>query len=240
MTGVADGPPTPNCEATTAKEPHEVARMFDHVAPRYDLMNALLSLGQSGRWRRATTAALAARPGELVLDVAAGTGTSTQELARSGAQVLAVDRSKGMIDIGHRDHPEIPFLVGEAGELPFADAAFDAVTISFGLRNMPDPVAVLRELARVTKSGGRLVVCEFSTPSAGWLRLAHRTWLQKFMPLGASLSSSPVSYRYLAQSILDWPSQAVVTDWMQQAGWRDVAYKNLTGGVVALHLGRRP
>lgn len=225
--------------ATADKRPAEVARMFDDVAPRYDLMNDLLSLGQDARWRRAATAALAVRPGERVLDLAAGTGTSTEPLVRAGAQVFGLDRSEGMVEVGRHRHPEVTFAVGDALALPFADEAFDAVTVSFGLRNMPSPLDVLGELARVTKPGGRLVVCEFSTPTAAWLRWAYRWWLRRVMPVAAKLSSNPLGYSYLAQSIMSWPSQTIVADWLTAAGWRGVAYKNLSGGIVALHQGWR-
>ena len=221
------------------KRPAVVARMFDGTAARYDLMNALLSLGQDAWWRRATTAALAVRPGERVLDLAAGTGTSSAPLQRAGGQVWALDRSPGMVQVGRRRQPGIDFVVGDGAALPFGDQVFDAVTVSFGLRNMPSPVAVLRELARVTKPGGRLVVCEFSTPVPKWLRAAYRLWLGRVMPLAARLSSNPASYHYLAESILAWPPQGVVAGWLREAGWHDVAYKNLTGGIVALHRGRR-
>jgi len=230
-------------EATAAKRPVEVARMFDFVAPRYDLMNALLSAGHDAHWRRATTSALAVRSGERVLDLAAGTGTSTVPLCKAGGQVWALDRSVGMVIVGRKRLANcahnINFTVGDAAALPFADDMFDAVTVSFGLRNMPAPVEVLRQLARVTKPGGRIVICEFSTPVPALLRSAYRTWLGRVMPLAAQLSSHPASYRYLAQSILDWPPQTTVADWMAEAGWKSVAYKNLTGGIVALHKGWR-
>jgi len=221
--------------------------MFDFVAPRYDTMNSVLSVGQDARWRRQTAVALDVLPGERVLDLAAGTGTSSVPLCQAGAQVWALDRSVGMLRVGQQrldcagasPGNNIHFVAGDAAALPFADAVFDAVTVSFGLRNMPNPVGALRELARVTRPGGRVVLCEFSTPTAGWLRLAHRVWLGHVMPLAAKLSSHPLSYGYLAQSIMDWPDQGTVTHWLYEAGWKDVAHKNLTGGVVALHKGWR-
>jgi len=213
--------------------------MFDGVAPSYDLMNALLSLGQDAHWRQATTAALDAKPGERVLDLAAGTGASSLPLVRAGARVFAVDRSTGMVAEGRHRHPGIAYIVGDGEALPFADATFDAATVSFGLRNMTHPVAVLRELARVTAPGGRLVICEFSTPGPLWLRAVYYGWLRLVIPLESLLSANPASYIYLAQSILDWPSQRMVAGWLREAGWTQVAHRNLSGGIVALHRGRR-
>ena len=226
-------------QAPQSKQPDDVARMFDGVAPRYDLMNRLLSLGQDAYWRRATTSALDIKPGQRILDLAAGTGTSSAPLVQSGAQVVAVDRSPGMVRIGQQRQPSVSFAVGDGAALPFEDQTFDAVTVSFGLRNMPDPQNVLAELARVTKPGGRLVICEFSTPRASWLHALYRIWLLHVMPIIARFSANPDSYQYLAQSIIDWPPQEVVARWLQHSGWHAVAYKNLTGGIVALHRGTR-
>ena len=228
-----------NFRSSPAKHPADVAMMFDSVAPRYDLMNALMSLGQDAHWRRATTAALDVQPGELVLDLAAGTGTSAAPLVQAGADVCCLDRSLGMVEIGRSRLPEACFVVGDGQALPFADGVFDAVTVSFGLRNMPHPVQVLRELARVTAIGGRLVVCEFSTPVPLWLRAAYYGWLRLVIPIASIFSANPASYVYLAQSILDWPSQSVVASWLRDAGWHSVEHRNLTGGIVALHRGVR-
>jgi len=222
------------------RSPAKIARMFDAVAPRYDAMNALLSFGQDAHWRRATADALAVRPGERVLDVAAGTGTSARPLVGAGAEVWAVDRSEGMVQIGCRNAPSAGFVVADAARLPFADETFDVVTVSFGLRNMASPQVALREFARVTRPGGRIVVCEFSTPRHPWLRAAHGMYLNRVMPLVARLSTHPLSYGYLAATIADWPRPGVIAQMMRTAGWRDVSFKRLTGGIVALHRGRRP
>ncbi|MFI6821420.1 demethylmenaquinone methyltransferase [Micromonospora sp. NPDC050187] len=222
--------------ASLDKQPHEVAAMFDGVAARYDLTNTVLSFGQDRRWRRATRAALALEPGERVLDVGAGTGVSTEELARSGAYAVGADLSLGMLAAGRRVRPEVPLLAGDALRLPFADATFDAVTISFALRNVSDPDAALRELARVTRPGGRLVVCEFSTPTNPAFRTVYLSYLMRSLPTVArSVSSNPDAYVYLAESIRAWPDQPALATRIGGAGWGRVAWRNLTGGIAALH-----
>jgi demethylmenaquinone methyltransferase/2-methoxy-6-polyprenyl-1,4-benzoquinol methylase len=219
-----------------AKQPGEVAAMFDGVASRYDLTNTVLSFGQDRFWRRATRAALGLLPGERVLDVGAGTGVSTEELAGSGAYAVGMDLSIGMLRAGRRARPAVPLLAGDALRLPFPDAAFDAVTISFALRNVVDPAAALREMARVTRPGGRLVVCEFSTPTNAAFRTVYLSYLMRSLPAVArTVSSNPDAYVYLAESIRAWPDQAGLAGLIGAAGWQRVAWRNLTGGVTALH-----
>ena len=221
------------------KEPHEVAAMFDGVAARYDLTNTVLSFGRDRAWRRATREALGPKPGERLLDVGAGTGVSTAELARSGAYAVGSDISLGMLRAGRRTRPDVPLLAGDALALPFADASFDAVTISFALRNVADPDAALRELARVTRPGGRLVVCEFSHPTNPAFRTAYLSYLMRSLPAVARrVASNPEAYVYLAESIRAWPSQPELAALIAAAGWHSVAYRNLTAGIVALHRAR--
>jgi demethylmenaquinone methyltransferase / 2-methoxy-6-polyprenyl-1,4-benzoquinol methylase len=216
------------------KDPRDVARMFDAVARRYDLTNTVLSGGQDALWRRATSRAVDARPGERVLDLAAGTGVSTVELAADGAWCLAADFSLGMLRSGL--HRGVPMVAADALHLPFPDAAFDAVTISFGLRNLVDPVAGLAEMARVTRPGGRLVVCEFSTPTWRPFAGAYHNYLMRALPaIATRVSSNPDAYVYLAESIRAWPNQAGLAVRIAEAGWSKVAWRNLTGGIVALH-----
>jgi len=228
--------------ASLDKDPSEVAAMFDEVAPRYDLTNTVLSLGQDRGWRRAVAAALELVPGERVLDLAAGTATSSAALARTGADVVGCDFSLGMLRVGRaQQHEGVALVAGDALRLPFADASFDAVTISFGLRNTSDPDLALRELLRVTRPGGRLVVCEFSSPVWRPFRTVYLEYLMKALPAVARrVSSDPAAYVYLAESVRAWPAQAELAADLAVAGWSQVAWRDLTGGIVALHRAVRP
>jgi demethylmenaquinone methyltransferase/2-methoxy-6-polyprenyl-1,4-benzoquinol methylase len=231
-------------KADLTKRPAEVASMFDEVSTHYDRMNTVLSAGNDHLWRIATTRAIDPRPGELVLDVAAGTGTSSAAIAARGAHVVAADFSAGMIEVGkarQAGNPRLEFVQADATALPFGDDEFDAVTISFGLRNIVEPKKALAEFFRVTKPGGRLVVCEFSTPPLGPVRGAYYAYLRYGMPLAARLASSnAAAYEYLMDSIRAWPSQPALAGWLREAGYEKVAYRNLTGGIVALHRGYKP
>jgi demethylmenaquinone methyltransferase/2-methoxy-6-polyprenyl-1,4-benzoquinol methylase len=222
--------------ASLAKDPRDVAAMFDDVAGKYDLTNDVLSLGQDRLWRRAVLRALAAQPGETVLDIAAGTGTSSEPFADHGVRVVPADFSLGMLAVGHRRRPDLGFTAADAMRLPFADDSFDAVTMSFGLRNVASVETALREFLRVTKPGGRLVVCEFSQPVNAAFRKVYSEYLMRSLPtIARRVSSNPESYVYLAESIQAWPAQRELATTIQAAGWSDVAWRNLTGGVVALH-----
>ncbi len=218
------------------KLPTDVARMFDGVAARYDLTNDVLSLGQDRLWRRATVRAVGARPGDTVLDIAAGTGTSSEPFADAGVDVVPADFSMGMLHVGKRRRPDLGFTAADALRLPFADGSFDAVTMSFGLRNVSDPLGALLELHRVTRFGGRLLVCEFSQPVNAAFRGVYLNYLVRALPsLARRVSSNPESYVYLAESIRAWPDQRELSRRVEAAGWDDVSWRNLTGGVVALH-----
>jgi demethylmenaquinone methyltransferase / 2-methoxy-6-polyprenyl-1,4-benzoquinol methylase len=223
------------------KNPADVAAMFDDVAKRYDITNDILSLGQDRRWRTAVVDAVDAQPGERVLDLAAGTGTSSQPFADRGAEVVPCDFSQGMLRVGKRAKPHLSFTAGDGTCLPFADDTFDAVTISFGLRNIVDPQAGLREMLRVTRPGGRLVVCEFSHPTWAPFRTVYIEYLMKALPpIARAVSSSPDAYVYLAESIRAWPDQQRLAQRIDEAGWTAVRWRNLSGGVVALHHATAP
>ncbi|MFE3229603.1 demethylmenaquinone methyltransferase [Nocardia sp. NPDC059228] len=216
------------------KQPRDVASMFDGVAKRYDLTNSVISVGQDRYWRWVTRKALGLRPGERVLDLAAGTGVSTVDLAKSGAWVLAADFSQGMLSAGR--HRNVPMVAADAMALPFADDSFDAVTIAYGLRNVADPDLALREMLRVTKPGGRLVVAEFSTPTWEPFRTIYMEYLMRALPpLARAVSSNPDAYVYLAESIREWPNQPQLALRISDAGWSSVQWRNLSGGAVALH-----
>lgn len=221
------------------KDPHEVAAMFDDVAEHYDRTNSVTTLGIDRYWRAHTRRALELAPGQKVLDVAAGTAVSTVALARSGAWCVAADFSLGMLRRGGGRH--VPKVAADALRLPFADGAFDAVTVSFGLRNMSDTVAALAELRRVVRPGGRLVVCEFSTPVFAPFRFAYRQVVLRLLSLVANwVSSNPEAYRYLGESIRSWHDQRALARLVADAGWTDVEWTDLTGGIVALHRAVNP
>jgi demethylmenaquinone methyltransferase/2-methoxy-6-polyprenyl-1,4-benzoquinol methylase len=212
--------------------------MFDRVASRYDVTNDVLALGQTRKWRRLVADAVGATSGQRVLDIAAGTGTSSQAFADRGASVVACDFSLGMLQVGRSRLPAMPFVAGDAMRLPFADDSFDAVTISFGLRNIHDPLQGLREMRRVTRPGGRLVVCEFSTPVFPPFRTVYEEYLMKALPaIARRVSSNSSAYEYLAESIAAWPDQRGLAEVIMDAGWQDVAWRNVSGGIVALHRG---
>jgi demethylmenaquinone methyltransferase / 2-methoxy-6-polyprenyl-1,4-benzoquinol methylase len=218
-----------------------VQRMFDRVAPRYDLANTVFSLGQDRAWRWAAAAATRLAGGEVAADVACGTGALTRELEAlaPGALVVGFDFSFEMLRHARSTpQPHLRLAAGDALRLPLADATVDVVTIAFGLRNLPEPGQGLLELRRVLRPGGRLVVCEFSHPSVPVFRELYRRYLTRLMPVAARrLTSDPEAYQYLARSIGAWPDQPGLARWLQEAGFTAVAWRDLTGGIVALHRG---
>ena len=234
------------------KRPGDVAAMFDRVAERYDLMNDVLSLGLDRRWRRAVAASLGARAGERVLDLAAGTGTVSVVLTEAGARCVPCDFSLGMLQVGAaRLRGTEPPRAGRrprgtpaSGSWPVtrlrcrsARRAFDAVTISFGLRNVADPMTALAEMRRVTRPGGRLLVCEFSHLASPALdALYNRSLLTALPAVARRLSPNPDAYSYLAESIRAWPGRAELADMIRAAGWSRVRWRTLSFGIVALHL----
>lgn len=227
--------------ASLEKRPEEVASMFDDVAPKYDIVNDILSMGQTRHWRRIVVAAVGATKGQRVLDLAAGTGTSSEPYADAGVSVVACDFSVGMLKVGKRRRPDIDFIAGDATNLPFADNSFDATTISFGLRNVIDPKKALREMLRVTKPGGKLVVAEFSQPTFAPFRTVYLEYLMRALPsIARKVASNPAAYVYLAESIRVWPAQDELAQWIEEAGWEGTKFRNLTGGIVAVHRAAKP
>jgi demethylmenaquinone methyltransferase/2-methoxy-6-polyprenyl-1,4-benzoquinol methylase len=251
--------------------------MFDAIAGRYDLLNDILSAGQVRLWRRAVTRIAGVGPGEKVLDLAAGTGTSSLTFTATGADCVACDFSLGMLQAGRArlagprgvrgggqpfptgvrgdgsprekeqggsggDRPpgRLSFVAGDALRLPFRDGAFDAVTISFGLRYVADPGAALTEMRRVTRPGGRLVVCEFSTITIAPVDMLYRRYLINVLPaIARRTARSPEAYEYLAESIVDWPAQRELAGLIEAAGWSAVRWRDLSMGAVAVHVARR-
>ncbi|MGD0242423.1 MAG: demethylmenaquinone methyltransferase [Streptosporangiaceae bacterium] len=232
------------------KQPGEVAAMFDGIAPRYDLLNDILSVGQVRLWRRVVARITGAKPGERVLDLAAGTGTSTLTFTATGADAVACDFSLGMLRAGHAKighgpqgsgHGRLGWVAGDALRLPFRDAAFDAVTISFGLRNVADTGAALAEMRRVTRPGGRLVVCEFSAITIAPVDKLYRRYLIHALPaIARRAARNPEAYEYLAESIVDWPAQRELAGLISAAGWTAVKWRDLSLGAVAVHVARCP
>ena len=286
----------PRRRANLDKEPGDVAAMFDAIAGRYDLLNDILSAGQVRLWRRAVARILGTGPGERVLDLAAGTGTSSLTFTATGADCVACDFSLGMLQAGRArgvrggaeplprgvrgdgspreeeqggsggdrppgrlrgsggdrppgrlrgsggDRPpgRLSFVAGDALRLPFRDGAFDAVTISFGLRNVADPGAALAEMHRVSRPGGRLVVCEFSTITIAPVDMLYRRYLINVLPaIARRTARNPEAYEYLAESIVDWPAQRELAGLIEAAGWSAVRWRDLSVGAVAVHVARR-
>jgi demethylmenaquinone methyltransferase / 2-methoxy-6-polyprenyl-1,4-benzoquinol methylase len=235
--------------ADLEKQPGEVAAMFDAIAGRYDLLNDILSMGQVRLWRRTVARITGAKPGERVLDLAAGTGTSTLTFTATGADAVACDFSLGMLQAGHAKigrgpqgsgHGRLGWVAGDALRLPFRDGAFDAVTISFGLRNVADTGAALAEMRRVTRPGGRLVVCEFSAITIAQVDMLYRRYLLHVLPaIARRTARNPEAYEYLAESIVDWPAQRELAGLIEAAGWSAAKWRNLSLGAVAVHVGRR-
>jgi demethylmenaquinone methyltransferase/2-methoxy-6-polyprenyl-1,4-benzoquinol methylase len=228
-------------KADLSKQPAQVAAMFDEVAPSYDLTNDLLSFGQSRFWRVKVRKAVDPKAGQKILDLAAGTGSSTAAFAGEGVTLVAGDFSEGMLAQGRLRHPEIDFVFADATKLPFADSEFDATTISFGLRNVVDVEAALSQMFRVTKPGGRIVICEFSHVTNPLFRPFYSFYLKRLLPLVSRLASkTPEAYSYLAESIAAWPNQQQLATKLESAGFENVAFKNLSLGIVAVHTGFKP
>ncbi|PMD05474.1 demethylmenaquinone methyltransferase [Brevibacterium paucivorans] len=223
------------------KQKSDVASMFDAVAQRYDLTNDAMTFGLSRWWRVENTRSVDPRPGEKILDLAAGTGSSSVPYAQAGAHVIAGDISEGMLEVGRKRHPDIEFVYADALDLPFDDNEFDAVTITYGFRNVQDPARALAQMLRVLKPGGRLIITEFSTPTFAPFSKFYKQYIMRALPAVAKVvSSNPEAYVYLAESIREWPAQLDLSYMIRDAGFDQVKYRNLTGGIVAIHHAIKP
>ncbi|MDX1539348.1 bifunctional demethylmenaquinone methyltransferase/2-methoxy-6-polyprenyl-1,4-benzoquinol methylase UbiE [Arsukibacterium sp.] len=224
-----------------------VANVFHSVAAKYDIMNDVMSLGIHRLWKRFTLDCSGVRPGQQVLDLAGGTGDIAALFSRrvgpTGKVVLA-DINESMLNVGRdklRDLGlinNIEFVQANAEALPFADNSFDIISIGFGLRNVTDKAAALKSMFRVLKPGGRLLVLEFSKPEQQWLSKVYDMYSFKLLPvMGQLIANDKASYQYLAESIRMHPDQETLKAMMTDAGFAEVSYHNLTGGIVALHRG---
>lgn len=225
--------------ADLTKDPQAVAAMFDNVAEGYDRTNAVATMGlEKHYWRPETLKEIAPRKGMKILDLAAGTGASSVNLREAGAEVVSCDFSVGMLRVGKRKHPELDLVAGDALRLPFADDTFDVVTISWALRNVNDVSAALGEMLRVTRPGGRLVVLEQSHPTWKPFRVVYLEYMMRAVPAVAKVvSTNPEAYEYLAESTRAWLPQEPLARAIEAAGWTRVQWRNLTGGLVAIHRG---
>lgn len=218
----------------------DVRRMFGAIAPRYDLLNRLLSLGIDRSWRKRTCEALAIRPGVLAADLCCGTGDLALALSERGATVVAADFSREMLGIARRKG------VGRLAEadclsLPFGEGVFDVVTVAFGVRNLADLRGGLGEIRRVLRPGGRAGILEFARPPAPLFRRLYHVWLRWVVPaVGAAVSGRRSAYTYLSSSIREFPDQRGMEAILKEAGYDQVSHIDLAGGIAALYLARRP
>jgi demethylmenaquinone methyltransferase/2-methoxy-6-polyprenyl-1,4-benzoquinol methylase len=215
--------------------PDAVRTMFDRIAPVYDLMNRVMTAGLDGRWRRLTAQAVVGR-GDRVLDACCGTGDLALADERAGGRVVGLDFSERMLERARRKSGSVEWVRGDLLELPFEDASFDAATVGFGVRNVADLERSLRELRRVLRPGGRLGILEITTPR-GPLRLFYRLWFDAIVPLLGKLLRGGSAYTYLPASVRRFPAPGDLAALLERAGFGDVSFRLLAGGIVALHTG---
>jgi demethylmenaquinone methyltransferase/2-methoxy-6-polyprenyl-1,4-benzoquinol methylase len=223
------------------RDPEAVRDMFDRVAPRYDLVNTVLSGGVDGAWRKRAARETRLRDGGSAIDVACGSGKLTAELGRLAlpkGRVVGLDFSPQMLEVARKEFPMLEFVEGDALAIPFDDGTFDAATIAFGLRNLADPVRGLREMARVLKRGGRAVVLEFVHPPRGPIGMGYRLYLKTLLPaIGGAISGDPPAYRYLSDTIDSYRTPEELRDMAGAAGWTDIRFHGLAFGTVGLLVG---
>jgi demethylmenaquinone methyltransferase/2-methoxy-6-polyprenyl-1,4-benzoquinol methylase len=216
-------------------EPNDVRRMFDRIAPVYDLMNRLMTGGLDRRWRRLTAEAVV-RPGDRVLDACCGTGDLAIAGRRAGGRVTGIDFSERMLERARRKDRSIEWIRGDVLDLPFEDASFDAATVGFGVRNVADLERAVRELRRVLRSGGRLAILEITTPT-GMLRPFYRLWFDGLVPLAGRLLPGGSAYTYLPASVRRFPGPHELASLIERSGFMAVDHRLFAGGIVALHTG---
>jgi demethylmenaquinone methyltransferase/2-methoxy-6-polyprenyl-1,4-benzoquinol methylase len=215
--------------------PDAVRTMFDRISPVYDAMNRTMTMGLDQRWRRATVAAVV-RPGDRVLDLCCGTGDLALAAQRAGGRVTGLDFSERMLERARRKSAEIDWVRGDALALPFADGAFDAATVGFGVRNLDDLEGGLAELRRVLRAGGRLAILEITRPR-GILAPFYRLWFDGLVPLLGKLLPGGSAYTYLPASVRRFPAPEELAELLRGAGFHDVRWRTFAGGIVALHIG---
>jgi len=231
------------------RDPEKVERMFSAIAARYDLLNHLLSLGLDIGWRKRVAKETGRISCQRILDVCTGTGDTAIQLSKywkGSVCIEGLDFSRELLEIGKRKvkkgrlEDKITFSEGNAEHLPFQDGRFDAVTITFGLRNISDRMKALREFYRVTRPGGRFICLEFSQPKTPFFAKSYSLYLMKFVPIVSRiLGSDPGAYQYLGKTIKEFPSPAELIDLISRAGWKEVSYQKLAGGIVAIHRGTK-
>jgi demethylmenaquinone methyltransferase/2-methoxy-6-polyprenyl-1,4-benzoquinol methylase len=218
----------------------QVQAMFDRIARVYDRMNSVMTAGMHHRWRERAADLAAVGPGSRALDVATGTGDLAVELAGRGAEVIGLDFSERMLELAREKAPGIAFVPGNALELAYPDASFDAVTVGFGARNFADLDRGLRELARVTRPGGRVVILEITTPQRPPLSLFFRLWFDRIVPALGRVAGDSDAYSYLPSSVRRFPGPQKLAERMAAAGLRDVRWVLTAGGIIAIHAGVKP
>jgi demethylmenaquinone methyltransferase / 2-methoxy-6-polyprenyl-1,4-benzoquinol methylase len=235
---VTTAPPGAGPSSGTLPET-QVRAMFDRIARVYDRMNSVMTAGMHHRWRRRAVDLTGVGPGSRALDVATGTGDLAVELAGRGADVVGLDFSEAMLELARAKAPGVEFVAGNALDLPFEDASFDAVTVGFGARNFADLDRGLNEMARVTRPGGRVVILEITTPQKPPLSWFFRLWFDRAVPALGRLAGDSDAYTYLPSSVRRFPGPRGLAQRLAAAGLDDVRWLLTAGGIIAIHAGTR-